>query len=157
NNFDLSRRTYMVRRIFWGLALLCLVCVGCKNDNGTGGPPSTAPTISSMMPAQVNNGQQNVQGTITGTNLSGVTAVQLGDHVTVNTFSAASATVINVNFTVAANATSGPRTITVTTPGGTANSASVFSVLVTHQPPVASFTVTPSKGDTTTVFSFDAG
>ena len=42
-----------------------------------GPTPNPQPTVSSFTPNQVSKGQQNVEGRIQGTNLGGVTAVNL--------------------------------------------------------------------------------
>jgi uncharacterized delta-60 repeat protein len=78
------------------------------------------PTIASFTPA---NGPTGTAVTVTGTNLTGATAVTL-NGAAVPGFVVASATTLI--FTVPAGATSG--LITVTTPGGTATSASFFLV-----------------------------
>lgn len=78
------------------------------------------PTITSFTPA---NGLAGTAVTVTGTNLLGATAVTL-NGVAVPSFVVSSATTLI--FTVPAGATSG--LITVTTPGGTATSASPFLV-----------------------------
>jgi uncharacterized delta-60 repeat protein len=86
------------------------------------------PTITSFTPA---NGLANTAVTITGTNLTGATAVTL-NGVLVPSFVVANAT--TVIFTVPAGATSG--LITVTTPGGTATSANPFLVGTPNLVPV---------------------
>ena len=78
------------------------------------------PTIASFTPA---SGLANTAVTVTGTNLTGATAVTL-NGVSIPSFVVANATTLI--FTVPAGATSG--LITVTTPGGTATSASPFVV-----------------------------
>ena len=77
------------------------------------------PTITSFSPTSGNVG---TSVTITGTNLTGVTAVRF-NGVTA-TFTASTAT--SVTATVPTGATTGK--ITVTTPGGTATSATDFTV-----------------------------
>jgi hypothetical protein len=78
-----------------------------------------APTISSFAPT---SGSAGTSVTITGTNFTGATAVKFNG--TAATFAVNSATQITA--TVASGATSGP--ISVTTPGGTATSASSFTI-----------------------------
>jgi hypothetical protein len=85
--------------------------------NFTVTPP--APTISSFTPG---NGPVGTGVTITGTNFTGVTAVSFNG--TAASFTVNSATSISTS--VPATATTG--TISVTTPGGTATSASSFLV-----------------------------
>jgi hypothetical protein len=91
-----------------------------------------APTIASFTPA---TGAAGVTVTLTGTNFTGATAVTVGG-IAVTGFTVVSAT--SITFALPATAVTGP--IVVTTPGGTATSAT-------------SFTVTPAAG-TPTISSF---
>jgi hypothetical protein len=79
-----------------------------------------APTITSFTPA---SGPVGTQVTIAGTNFTGATAVTF-NNTAASTFTVDSAA--QVRATVAAGTTSG--TIAVTTPGGTASSATSFTV-----------------------------
>jgi len=144
----------MIKKILWSLTFVCLAFFGCNEDEN--GSLPGAPTITGMTPAQAGNGDQNVQGIITGTNLSGATAVQFEGGITVHSFHSNSSTEIAVSFSISGAASAGPRTITVTTPGGTASSATVFQVVIGNKPPIAAFSVSPGKGNTTTTFAFDA-
>lgn len=90
------------------------------------------PTITSFNPV---SGPVGTLVTIVGTNLSGATAVS---------FSGIAATTFSVNpagtqitATVPAGATTGP--ISVTTPGGTANSSTNFTVTPAGSPTITSF------------------
>jgi hypothetical protein len=80
---------------------------------------AAGPTITSFAPTSGNVGTSVV---ITGTNLTGVTAVKFNG--TTATFTTSTAT--SVTATVPSGATTGK--ITVTTPGGTATSATDFTV-----------------------------
>jgi hypothetical protein len=91
-----------------------------------------APTITSFTPA---SGPVGTVVTITGTNLTGATSVAF-NGTAATTFTVNSATQITA--TVAAGTTTG--TISVTTPGGTATSATSFTVLL--PPTITSFTPT---------------
>ena len=142
-----------MKKILFALMMLALCLAGCHNDNGTGS--NALPTITGMSPAQVGNGSQHVNGTISGANLSGATAVNLGADVTVETFSSVSDSQVSVTFSVSGNASAGARTITVTCAKGTATSASVFSITIVNKPPVASFSISPANGDTSTTFHLD--
>ncbi|MBF9239893.1 IPT/TIG domain-containing protein [Hymenobacter sp. BT683] len=93
-----------------------------------------APTLSAFAPA---SGTIGTSVTLTGTNLSGATAVKF-NGVAATTFAVVSAT--SVTATVPAGATSGK--VQVVTPGGTATSAASFVVTV---PPVLSSFV-PASG-----------
>ncbi|WP_245815293.1 Ig-like domain-containing protein [Hymenobacter gelipurpurascens] len=79
-----------------------------------------APTISSFTPG---SGPVGAQVTLTGTNLTGTTAVRF-NGVSATTFTVQSAT--SLRMTVPAGATKGK--ITLTTPGGTAQSKDQFTV-----------------------------
>jgi subtilisin-like proprotein convertase family protein len=89
-----------------------------------------APTITSFTPT---SGPPGTAVTITGTNLQGVTSVTFGG---VPSTSITNNTPTSVTATVPANAVTGP--IGVTTPNGTATSATSFTVV--PPPTVTSFT-----------------
>ncbi len=82
--------------------------------------PPAAPTLNSINP---NTGQlgATVTVTLTGSNLSGATAINAGPGVTINGINVASATQITANFAIAASAATGAQNVTVTTPAGTSN------------------------------------
>lgn len=142
----------MVRKICGALILLALtVSTGCNNDENN---PGDNATIASMTPNQVSQGQQNIAGQISGTNLVGVTSVDLGAGVVVNNFAAVSASQIDVLFHVEAGAGAGPRTVTVSLGAVTVTNATALNVL-DNNVPRASFTVDPSNGSLTTVLTFD--
>lgn len=137
-----------------GSTLLFAACSSNNNNDGGGGNASL-PTISSMSPNKVSRGQTHVEGSILGTNLGTVVSVSLGDGITVEQFSSSSAGEIKITFSVAAGAAAGARTISVTTSGGTASSATAFTV-DNNRAPVAKFTITPDAGAKNTLFTFDA-
>lgn len=136
-----------------GLALLFAAC--SSNNNDGGGTPVSLPTISSISPNKVSRGQTHVEGSILGTNLGSVVSVSLGDGITVEHFSSSSAGEIQITFSVSASAAAGARTISVTTSGGTASSATAFTV-DNNRAPVAKFTISPDAGAKNTLFTFDA-
>ena len=82
---------------------------------------ASAPTVTSFTPA---NGSVGGTITITGTNLAGVTAITVGG-VSVTSWRVVSAT--SIQFIVPAGALSG--VVSVTTPGGTASSTALFTVI----------------------------
>lgn len=138
---------------FLSLCLFTFAGCGSDGDNGTGG--NTTPTISAMTPNQVSRGQQNVEGQITGTNLSGATSANLGDGITVQSIASAGATQLNVVFSVAVGAASGARTITISTPNGTATSATALNVL-NNRAPIPKIAISPTSGAKNTTFTFNA-
>jgi myo-inositol-hexaphosphate 3-phosphohydrolase len=100
----------------------------------SGGPIPTPPSISSFTP---DSGPVGTSVTITGSNFNGATNVSFSGVSA--TFTEVSANEIHA--TVPAGASDGP--ISVTTPDGTANSATIFDVTVTPQPPsITSFNPT---------------
>ncbi|UGS36913.1 IPT/TIG domain-containing protein [Capillimicrobium parvum] len=106
------------------------ITLGWSLDVTTNGP-----TISSFAPA---TGPAGTPIVITGTNLTGATAVTFGG-VPAAAFTVNSPTTITA--TVPANAVSGP--ITVTTPNGSASSTANFAV--SPPPTITSFTPTSGK------------
>ena len=142
----------MVRKISGALILLALTAfTGCNNDDNN---PGDNATIVSMTPNQVSQGQQNIAGQINGTNLVGVTSVELGAGVVVNSFAAVSASQIDVLFHVEPGAGAGPRTVTVLLGAVAVTNATALNVL-DNNVPRASFTVDPSGGSLATVLTFD--
>jgi hypothetical protein len=84
-------------------------------------PPSNEPTLTPVVLSVSPN--QGIQGetlnvTITGANLSGVTALAFGDGIVVNSLGINSATEITANITIADGATPGARTVSPTNPPG---------------------------------------
>jgi len=144
-----------IKILFCAFSILTIAFLaGCGNDHNNGGSQQTV-TITAMTPNQVSIGQQHVQGNIAGTNLNGVTSVNLGNDIAVESVSGVSATQVNITFSVSGAASAGQRSITVTTSAGTATSSTLFSVL-NNKVPLAAFTVDPKTGSRTTVFTFDA-
>ncbi|HUD63968.1 MAG TPA: IPT/TIG domain-containing protein, partial [Candidatus Sulfotelmatobacter sp.] len=82
---------------------------------------SLAPTLSSISPNSGSRGTA-VNVTLTGTNLSGTTAVTVsGTGVTVSNIANVSATSVTATFTIANSAGTGNRNVSVTTANGTSN------------------------------------
>ena len=105
-----------------------------QNVAVTGTVTATAPllpTITSFTPTTAPTGATI---TITGTNLTGATAVTVGG-VAVTSFTVVSGT--SITFTLPTTATTG--TIAVTTPGGTATSTGTLTVTAPAVTPVLSF------------------
>ena len=111
------------------------VTVGCVNGAPCLPQPiqvsvqvtSPPPTLSSIGPNTCSVGA-SVAVTITGTGLTGATGISAGAGISVNGMTVVNATQITANFVVASNASTGARSVTVTTPGGTSNSVS-FTVV----------------------------
>jgi hypothetical protein len=123
-----------------------LVQLTVGDDGGTTHTPAglddvTAPTLTSISP---NTGAQGttVNVTLTGTGLTGVTAVNVsGTGVTVSNVVAPNDTTITGTFTIAPSAATGARNVSVTTPAGTSN-AVTFTV-VTPPPTLTSISPNP--------------
>jgi FtsP/CotA-like multicopper oxidase with cupredoxin domain len=82
----------------------------------------SAPTLTGIAPATGARGAV-VPVTLTGTGLTGATAVRVsGTGVTASGVSATGDTTVNATLTIAANAQTGNRNVTVTAPAGTTNS-----------------------------------
>lgn len=145
-----------MRLLFYVLLVLSIVgLIGCDNDENNDPPGGGLPTIVSIDPSSISIGQQNAQGTISGTNLGSVTQVDLGEGITIVNFSSTSSTAISVTFSVSPNAPSGSRTVTVTTTGGSTSSSTVFQVS-TNKVPVIQFTIDPRNPAKNTPVDFDA-
>ncbi|GEM_PF-1186367 len=113
-------------------------------------------TPSSVSPSTVNTGESNVSLSLTGTSTSGtgffdpgtgftgrISASVSGTGVTVNSVTFTSPTSLTLNVTVAAGATAGTRTITVTNPDGqTATSAT--AILTVNNASCPTITLSPS-------------
>ena len=106
-------------------------------------PPPPAPTVSGVSP---NHGPPNTEVTITGTNLTGATAVKFGTE-TANSFSVESGTTVKAHSPTAC--TSGTVDVTVTTPGGTSATSSADHFTCEAPPPVT-HTLTINKAGTGT-------
>ena len=139
------------------LFAVALFCAGCSDDdqNNRNVTTSAQPVISSVSPTQISKGQLNLDIRITGTNLSGVTEVAMGDGITVHSFSAPNASEIQARISSSRNASAGARTLTVTTSNGTNSSSTVFSVSQ-NQAPIAKFKQDPLDPGIDSVVKFDA-
>ncbi len=106
-----------------------------------------APTLASLAPS-IGARLQNMNVVLTGSNfINGVTTVDFGADVTINSVTANSATQLTANITIAANAALGSRNVSVTNPapaGGTATLANSFTI--TNPAPVLT-SVAPSTGE----------
>jgi hypothetical protein len=87
------------------------------------------PTVTGVLPIQGAKGQILNGVIITGTHLTGATAVSFGTRITVTGFTVDSDTQITADITIALTATTGSRTVTVTAPGGTGRLSRGFAVI----------------------------
>src|SRR6185503_16916024 len=104
---------------------------------------TAAPTITQVQPNSGDVGNA-VNVTITGTDfVAGQTTVQVsGAGVTVSAVNVTGPTALTATFTIAANAATGARNVTVTTPNGTSNAV---TFTVTAAPTIAQ--VQPNTGN----------
>ena len=87
-----------------------------------------SPTVTSVNPAQGTQGQ-SLTVLITGTNLTGTTAVSFGTGITVTGFTVKSSTQITATIHVSPAAAAAPRDVSVTKPGATGALVNGFNVL----------------------------
>ena len=97
--------------------------------------------IRSIVPSYVSRGQSG-ELQIQGTNFSGVTAVDLGEGISIQQIKDVTATQIVVVYSVRANAEPGPRPVTITSAQGMIRNEFLFSVGSNHAP-TAKFSVDP--------------
>ncbi len=106
-------------------------------DGGTGTSGAiftvnAGPTVTAVNPSSENDGATNQNLTVTGTgfvNGTGLFAIFSGTGIGVNSTTYVNSTTLTVNVTIASNAPTGTRTISVTNPdGGTGTSGAIFTV-----------------------------
>jgi hypothetical protein len=126
-----------------GTATLSARTVSVTTPGGTRGTVTftvqAPPTLTSIAP---NTGARStvVPVTLTGTNLTGTTAVTVsGSDITVGAITVVNSTTVTTTFTIAAGAALSPRTVNVTTPVGTSGNVT-FTVLI----PSITATLTPT-------------
>jgi hypothetical protein len=91
-------------------------------------PSSAGPVVTSVDPDSGIQGQ-TLEVTITGTNLTGASAVSFGDNVTVDNYTVDSDTQVTANISIAVAALPGVRDVSVTTPEGTGTLIDGFTVM----------------------------
>jgi len=109
-------------------------------------PGTPAPTLAALNPASASQGK-TLNVIVTGTNFVSGTTFNFGAGITVNSVVISSATQAVVNITVASDAVSGLRTVTVTNPapgGGTSSLTNAFTVGVLNPTVTA---ITPNAVD----------
>jgi uncharacterized repeat protein (TIGR02059 family) len=112
-----------------------------------------APGVTSVNPNSGQQGQTIASTLITGTNLTGATAVGFGAGITVNSFTVTSATQVTASITIAAGAAPGTRNVSVTTGGGTGTGNNLFTVTVPAPAPTITSVnpATATRGQALTV------
>ena len=141
NSFTVTSLTQITANI----SIASTAAAGGRDVTVTNGPPvggsgllaggftvnNPAPTVSNISPASANRGSI-VNVTVTGSQfITGVTSLNFGGDIVVNSTVVKSPTEILVNITVSSSAASGSRTITVTNTspgGGSANLPAGFTV-----------------------------
>jgi|GEM_PF-5338500 len=108
------------------------VTITATDGNGKTGtsPPFTVtgePTVTGVNPDQGNQGE-TLDVTMTGSNFTAASAVDFGAGITVNSFTVVDSTQITANITIDADATTGARHVSVSTPGGTGTLSGGFTV-----------------------------
>jgi hypothetical protein len=96
------------------------------------------PTLASIAPATGVQGATNLAVSLTGTNLSGATAVNVSGTGVTCAVTGSTATTVAANCSITAGATTGARTVSVTTPNGT--SGTVTFTVTAPPPGTVSFT-----------------
>mgnify|MGYP003701076193 CR=1 FL=1 len=100
-----------------------------------------APTVTGIAP---NAGAQGtaINVSLSGTFLTGVSAINAGAGITVSNVTAVSPAQVTATFTILPNAATGPQNVQITTPGGvsTANPGSLFTINAAPAPSLASIT-----------------
>jgi uncharacterized surface protein with fasciclin (FAS1) repeats len=121
-----------------------LVFYGCKKDDNGGGSGSNKPTLTDFTPK---SGGTGTTVTISGTNLTGATAVSFGG------VAAASYVVVNATTITAVVGTGATGDVSVTTPNGTATLAGfTYNAPPPPAPTITSFTpTTVGTGGTVTI------
>ncbi len=102
----------------------------------------TLPVISGVSPVEADQGQA-LTVTITGTGFTGVTAVDFGSGIAVNSYTVDNATQISASISVNDSATVGARDVSVTNAAGTGTLTSGFTV---NQAPPVIASLTPNQG-----------
>lgn len=133
-------------RTFCVLAMAAaLFLASCGGGGGSSTPPPAPPPTPTLTSVSPSSGSVGTAVTLTGTNLTGATAVTFNQVSA--TFTVASDTQITT--TVPTGATSGY--VSVTTPGGTVGSPTAFTVTIA--PTLTSFS--PATGASGTVITVD--
>jgi hypothetical protein len=101
------------------------------------------PSLTSVSPSQALQGDA-VEVTISGLHLGGASEISFGPGITANILSIDGATQLTAALTLDPDVTAGPRSVTITTPGGTTEFQTGFMVL---QAPPEIISATPTQGN----------
>ena len=98
--------------------------IGVRVDLGadevaSGGPPPTPPTLTSINPTSGVQGASSVAVNLTGTSLSGTSAVNVSGTGVTCSVNSSTSTTVNATCSITATAPIGARNVSVTTPVGT--------------------------------------
>jgi hypothetical protein len=96
-----------------------------------------APTVTAINPGQGNQGE-SLNVIVTGTNLTGATAVTFGAGIIVTGFTVNSSTQVTAVISIASDAAAGSRTVSVSTQGGTGSLDNGFMVNTLQTPLIGS-------------------
>src|SRR5882724_5557212 len=109
-----------------------------------------APTLASIAPAS-GNLSDTLDVVFNGTNyLSGVTNVDFGANITVNTVTVNSGTGLTANITIGSGATVGPRNVSVTNSAPGAGTATLTNGFTVNNPTTTTVVTSSSVGNTST-------
>jgi hypothetical protein len=123
--------------------IVVLLSVGVLSGCAAG---AKEPTVTGVNPSSAEVGE-TLDVAITGTDLSGTSAVSFGAGITVNSFTVDSATKITAGISISSGGTVGSRDVSVTTPGGTGTKTGGFGVTFTPEIPRISVEEVKTKLD----------
>jgi hypothetical protein len=102
----------------------------------------TGPALTSISPVSADRGTANLSVVLTGYGLTGTTAINAGNGITVSSLTVAGDTQVTATLNISAGAAAGARNLTITAPGGNSNAVG-FTVTV---PPSKLFSMTSNTG-----------
>ena len=154
----MARKTFRNYFYFLVFTMLALTYSSCKEDLGNltlnPSPQQQQPSIAAMTPDKVFRGETDVEGRITGQNLSSTTSVNLGAGTSVSNLKVIDANHITFLFSVNRSASDGPRDVTVVTANGQVT-ARVLTI-GSQQVPFARFGIHGDDNWKGSEFRFDA-
>jgi PKD repeat protein len=142
-----------MKRVTLAIAIAAVTFLAqCSNDNGTN-IVVQPPTIQSITPDQVSRAE-HIVATLHGTNFTGASQVTIGEGFDLQGFTVKSSVEIEIRFFVNPDSPAGERTVSVTTPGGTATQNNLLEVL-DNRAPLVKISFLPQNGATNSTFTFD--